>query len=219
MTKPTTEQGENTRERVFQTALELIAAKGYEATSLRQIAKAAEVSPALFYRYFSSKRAIVVAFYEGLAEQYVADIVACSARTWRERFVFALHTSLETLRPHREVLAALVPVLVGEEGGLLADPASFSRGPTREAFVTMVGGAPDAPDVETAEALGSTLFFLHLGVILWWPLDRSESERATRRLLASIERSTLLLSLGARLPFSRRVIRGADDILRDAFFS
>lgn len=218
MTKPSTEQGENTRERVYQTALELIADKGYEGTSLRKIAKAAGVSPALIYRYFPSKRAIVVAFYEGLAAEYVAQVRACQARSWRERFLFALHTTLEVLRPHRETLSALVPVLVGEDGGLLADPESFSRGEVLGAFVEMVNGAPDSPDAATAESLGRVLYFLHLGVVLWWLLDRSESQRATDRMLASIERSSVVFSLGARLPWTRRFIRGGDEILRLAFF-
>ena len=44
-----------TREHIFQKALALFAAKGYQATSLKDIAEAAEVSTGTLYRYFPSK--------------------------------------------------------------------------------------------------------------------------------------------------------------------
>jgi AcrR family transcriptional regulator len=50
--------------------MRLIAARGYEATTLRDIAKEASVSVGLLYRYFPSKQAVIVAFYEELSADY-----------------------------------------------------------------------------------------------------------------------------------------------------
>ncbi len=44
-----------TREHVFRTAIDLFAQNGYQETSLRDIAKAADVSTRTLYRYFPSK--------------------------------------------------------------------------------------------------------------------------------------------------------------------
>src|SRR3989449_7874640 len=92
----------------------LIAERGYEATTLRDVADRAGVSVGLLYRYFPSKRAVVLALYDELSAEYVARAVDVNGRKWRDRFMFALTTSLQVLGPHRNTLAALVPVLVGD---------------------------------------------------------------------------------------------------------
>src|SRR5262249_34562047 len=51
-----TAQGAAARDRLYETAMQLIAERGYEATTLRDIAKAANVSVGLLYRYFPSKQ-------------------------------------------------------------------------------------------------------------------------------------------------------------------
>ena len=62
-----TAQGAAARDRLYDTAIELIAARGYEATTLRDIAKEAGVSVGLLYRYFPSKQAVVIALYDELS--------------------------------------------------------------------------------------------------------------------------------------------------------
>src|SRR4051812_24947622 len=67
-----TAQGEAMRQRLYQTALRLIARRGYEETTLREIAKHAGVSVGLLYKYFPSKQAIVLELYGDLSSKYVA---------------------------------------------------------------------------------------------------------------------------------------------------
>ena len=49
-----------TREAIQRHALRLFRAQGYEATTVEQIAEAAEVSPSTFFRYFPTKEAAVL---------------------------------------------------------------------------------------------------------------------------------------------------------------
>src|SRR5512143_2278682 len=110
----TTEQGVAARQQLYKTAIQLIASRGYEATTLRDIAKKAKVSVGLLYRYFPSKRAVVLALYDELSAEYAARASKMAPGPWRERFVFALKASLEVLGRQRDILAVLVPVLVGD---------------------------------------------------------------------------------------------------------
>ena len=104
---------------------------------------------------------------------------------WRDRFAFALQTSLRVLGPHRQTLRALAPAMVGEgEEGLFARATAFSRTRVQGAFRAAVVGASDAPAPRLAEALARLLYLLHLAVILWWLLDRSAGQRATAGLVA-----------------------------------
>ena len=49
-----------TRAAIQTQALRLIAEQGYEATTVEQIAEAAEISPSTFFRYFPTKEDVVV---------------------------------------------------------------------------------------------------------------------------------------------------------------
>src|SRR5439155_26789860 len=105
-----TEGGAETRQRLYRTALDLITRRGYELATLREISSAAGVSPGLLYRYFPSKRAVILAFYDELSADYAARAASMPSGRWRDRFLFALRTSLDVLEPHRRILSAPIPV-------------------------------------------------------------------------------------------------------------
>ena len=125
-----TAQGAAARDRLYATAMQMIATRGYEATTLRDIAKQAGVSVGLLYRYFPSKQAVVIALYDELSAKYARQAAGMPPGTWRERFVFALNASLDVLRPHQVALRALTPVLVGDPAeNIFSSRTAFSRWP------------------------------------------------------------------------------------------
>src|SRR5262247_3481994 len=80
-------QGAAARERLYETAIRLISERGYEATTLRDIAQAAGVSVGLLYRYFPSKQAVIVALYDQLSADFAQQAAALKPGKWRDRFV------------------------------------------------------------------------------------------------------------------------------------
>jgi AcrR family transcriptional regulator len=214
-----TEQGAAARRRLFEIAIRLIGERGYEATTLREVADRAEVSVGLLYRYFPSKRAVVLALYEELSADYALQAAQMPSGKWRDRFVFALDKSLRVLGPHRNALKALVPVMVsvGEEG-LFAPSTAFSRLRVQKVFQDALVGATDAPPRGLAEAMGRLLYLAHLAVILWWLLDKSPRQRATRALVALFERILPSAALALRLPSIRGFVQSADALLGEALF-
>jgi len=212
-----TAEGEAARDRLYRTAIGLIAERGYAATTLRHVASRAGVSPALLYRYFPNKRAVVLALYAELSDDFARRAVEMPRGTWRDRFVYALALSLEVLGPHRVTLRALVPVMVGDaEEGVFAESTAFSRLRVQSAFQNAVVGAADAPKGAFGEAVGRLLYLLHLAVIMWWLLDRSPSQRATHALVALFPQILPSAALALRLPLVRRFVQSADALLQDA---
>jgi AcrR family transcriptional regulator len=65
-------------------AVRLISAQGCEASTLRDIAREAGVSPGLLYRYFPSKRAVVLAPYDELSAAFAERASAMEPGPWRE---------------------------------------------------------------------------------------------------------------------------------------
>jgi AcrR family transcriptional regulator len=215
-----TRKGARARARLYRHAVGLIAKRGYEQATLRDIAKEAGVSPALLYRYFPGKRAVIFELYDDLSRQFAERAAGMPQGTWRERALFTLRTSLAVLEPHRETIAGLVPALLGSaDDGIFAPSAAFSRLRVQGAFEEAVAGARDAPSPEDARALGRILYLVHLAVLLWWTVDRSEGQRGTRALLALGERILPAIALALRLPRMRRFVREADALVRKSLFN
>lgn len=215
-----TRQGAAARERLYATAMQLIAARGYEATTLRDVAKEAGVSVGLLYRYFPSKQAVVIALYDELSSDYADQAADIPPGRWRDRFIFALQTSLDVLRPHRVALRALTPVLVGDpEEGIFSSRTAFSRLRVQQVFEHAVVGSSDAPRQPVAAALGRLLYLVHLAVLLWWLLDTSAHQRATAALMSLIQQLLPSATLTLRAPPVRRFVIAVDELVREALFA
>ena len=212
-----TVEGEATRRRLYETAIRLIGEQGYDATTLRDVAKRAGVSAGLLYRYFPSKRSVVLALYDELSDAFAKEAAGMPVGKWRDRFLYALETSLRALGPHRVTLRALAPVMVGDaDEGVFAQSTAFSRTRVQAIFRTAVIDANDAPSQKLAEALGRLLYLMHLGVILWWLLDKSPGQRATQGLLSLWRRMLPSATLALRLPVVRGAVQTADMLFGEA---
>jgi AcrR family transcriptional regulator len=214
-----TPQGLEARKRLYDAAIRLISERGYDETTLRDVAEAAGVSVGLLYRYFPSKRSVVLALYEELSADYAREAGTMAPGKWRDRFLFALKTSLRVLRPHRRALSALVPVLIGDaEEGLFAANTAFSRLRVQKVFHEAVSGASDAPKPDLAGPLGRLLYLVHLAVLLWWLLDKSPAQRASTGLVALIQQAMPSAAVALRLAPVRSIVRSGDALFREALF-
>ncbi|MBV8890494.1 MAG: TetR family transcriptional regulator [Acidobacteria bacterium] len=75
------------REIIWDAATSLFAEKGYDETTVDEIAQAAGVSPRSCFRYFASKSDIMAYSLVSFAEQLIAAIDACP-KSWTAREVF-----------------------------------------------------------------------------------------------------------------------------------
>jgi AcrR family transcriptional regulator len=215
-----TAQGAAMRARLYETAMRSIATHGYEATTLRDIAATAGVSVGLLYRYFPNKQAIVIALYDGLSAEFAERAPAMPAGKWRDRFLFAVQNSLEVLKPHRTALKALTPLLVGDpEEGIFSEATAFSRLRVQRVFELAVSDSHDAPRQPFADALGRLLYLIHLGVLLWWLLDKSQGQRATTHLVGLTEQLLPSAAFALRLPVMRRFVSTLDELIREGLFT
>lgn len=195
----------------------MLAEGGYEAMTLRTLARRAGVSPGAVYKHFPNKAAIVMALYERLSLGF-AETAHLPSGSWRLRFEAALDGSLGALAPHRDALAGLVSVLVGDPTqGVLAPETRAARHRVESVFqAAALGASPRPPQ---PEALGRALYAIHLGVILFWLLDKSPGQRATADLRALLRRGAAPVALALRLPGAGRVIQQVAGILEDGILT
>jgi AcrR family transcriptional regulator len=212
-------QGVAARDRLYETAIRMIRERGYEATTLREIAREAGVSVGLLYRYFPGKHAVILALYDELSQDFARQTADMHHGRWRERFLFALRASLRVLQPHRTTLRALIPILVGDpDDGVFAASTVFSRLRVQQVFEDAITRSADAPRPPLAEALGRLLYLVHLAVLLWWLLDKTPRQRATQALLQLTEQLLPSAALALRLAPVRRFVLEMDELIREGLF-
>jgi AcrR family transcriptional regulator len=88
---------EQTRQRLTEVALKLFLANGYEATTLDDIAAAAEISRRSFFHYFASKEDVVVAWQDRSADALTAAI---AERPAEESMITAAENAILTMTRH-----------------------------------------------------------------------------------------------------------------------
>src|SRR5690242_12894910 len=104
-----TPRAEDTRHRIYDSALELFREKGFEPTTMRDIAEKAGVALGGAYYYFASKEAIVLEFYREMQEAIHEDLLQAlqGERKLKDRIRCILEKRIELLAPNRKFCDAL----------------------------------------------------------------------------------------------------------------
>jgi AcrR family transcriptional regulator len=179
--KPET-KADATRQRLLETALELFQDKGVDATTMRDIAKAAGLAVGAAYYYWPSKEALMFAFYE----QNQADMEQIAVRahgTLREQLGALLHGKLESIRPHRAMLGKIIARLVDPSDPLGAFSAQTRA--VRERAIAVFArtfAASDLPPPAIAVA-AHAMWLLQLAAMLVFVNDTSARSQKTHGLV------------------------------------
>jgi len=214
-----TPKAERTRQLILTTALASFAQRGYEATTMREVAAEAGVSLGLAYRYFQSKEALVLALYQQMAAETDAAIAQLPAGSIAERFVQTMIARLEQAAPYRDTFGALFGAIMTPNSGveLFGKETGVVRKQTEAAFVSLVEMAKDAPNPTHVQDVGKLLYGMHFAVILFWLRDQTEGQRATFALLNFIRDLLAWLLRGLALPFVGRQLARFVRIIDGAF--
>ena len=183
----TTARAEDTRRKIYEAAMELFREKGFEPTTMRDIAAKAGVALGGAYYYFSSKDAIVLAFYSEMQASSNAPVLEALAshKKLKERIRCILEKRFELLAPNRKFCAALFRH--APDG---ADPLSpFSDGTRaiREGAIEHMRIAVEGSDAKVPPDLQTRLPYLlwlyQMALIMFWLYDRSPNQEKTQRLM------------------------------------
>ena len=181
----TTLKGAATRQRVFDTALALFRTKGFEVTTMRDIATGAGLSLGAAYHYFDGKDAIVAEYYAEVQELHSTRVNREIARLPKlaDRLKLAMHAKLDIVGGDRPLLGALLRY-TGEP----SHPLSFLGRGTREiqlrsmaVFADAIGDEAMPDDVRSLSPL--LLWAMHMGILLYFLYDESPDQRRTRALV------------------------------------
>jgi AcrR family transcriptional regulator len=205
-----TPKAEATRQRILDAALTLFATKGYEATTMRDIATAAECSLGLTYRYFVRKEELVLALYQRLATQFGETFRKLPPAPLAESFYRAMKAHFELMAPYREAWGSIFDAALNPRSpvGVFGENTIEIRRMVLGIFREVVTKATDAPKEPQAHHFTIILYGANLALGLFWLQDRSPDNKPTYELLAfTRDMIALLRPLLGLPPLSRIVAR------------
>jgi AcrR family transcriptional regulator len=182
-----TPRAEDTRRKIYDAAMEMFRDKGFDETTMRDIAAKAGVALGGTYYYFSSKDAIVLAFYHEMQENSHESMVQALAgqKELKDRIRCVIDKRFERLAPNRKFCAALF-----RHAPDAADPLSPFSDETRlirEGAVEHMRLAIEGSDAKVPADLRPRLPYLlwlyQMALIMFWLYDRSPNQERTQRLL------------------------------------
>jgi AcrR family transcriptional regulator len=185
---PSRSVGERTKELIFDKALGLFRRRGFEATTIREVAREAGVATGAAYYYFPSKEAIVSAYYDRVQRLHAANVreELLGREALRERLGIVLHAKLEILKDDRRLLGALFR-FTGEPGHALSvfgREAEAQRHQSVGIFRDAIATADLSEELK--QLLPWAMWLVHLGMILFFIHDESERQQKTHKLVDGV---------------------------------
>jgi AcrR family transcriptional regulator len=185
--KPRRARGEQTRQLILETALRLFRERGYAETTMRAIAREADVAVGNAYYYFDSKEHLIQGFYDRsqAALRDASVPILANEHDFAARLRGVMHAGIDVNAPYHSFAATFFKTAAEPTSPL--SPFSSESSPAREAaidiFRQVIDGSSAKLDPELRKELPELLWLGWMGVVLFWVHDRSPEQRRTRRLI------------------------------------
>ncbi len=178
--------GEASREHILATALRLFRERGFDGTTMRDIAAAADLLLGAAYYWFPSKEALVLAYYARQQDAH-AEASKCATESLpdlRSRLGAVMHAKIDMLKDDRKLLRAILRSTLGadEPVSVFSAETTEVRRQSIEIFLDAIGQDETIPE-ESRPLFAQALWVLHLGLLLYFVNDTSDEQVKTRALV------------------------------------
>lgn len=214
-----TDKGELTRSAIFDAALQSFRENGFEATTMRDIAAAANVALGSAYYYFPSKEAIIQAYYDIVQQEHarrVAEALATGNPDFLDRLKFAIQSKLDIVRNDRKLLGVVFRYS-GEPTHPLSCLGPATRSSRRASIELMNDAIADERlPKDLRQLLPIALWALQMGVLILFIYDESPNQQRTRKLVDGALELTVRLLFLARNPLLKPIRSKVLELLSEA---
>ena len=168
-------------------SLELFREKGFDETTMRDIAASAGVATGAAYYYFRSKEELVMAFYARTAEEarVLVPQVLDQSKELRKRLRALIDLKLSQFAQHRRLLIGLVRIGIDPAHPLspFGKETQSMRDESIDSFRMALNESNVRIPKDLQADLPNLLWLYQMGVILFWIFDDSPKQRRTQTLL------------------------------------
>jgi AcrR family transcriptional regulator len=206
-----------TRAAIIEAALRLFRETGYEATTMRAIAREAGVSTGNAYYYFGSKEDLIREFYARNQAEHDAACrqVLASETAFATRLRGTLRALIEVMSPYHTFAAKFFKHAAEPSNPL--SPFSSESSPVRASALNLyrevIDGSSVKLDPDLRAQLPELLWLYSLGIVMFWVHDTSPGCAKTYRLIdRTVPLADRLVSM-SRLPVLRSTLADVVSII------
>jgi AcrR family transcriptional regulator len=197
-----------TRVRILETALRLFREKGFDATTMRDIATACDMAVGTAYHHFESKEAIVGAYYDFVQREHLRRVTEFNTKkhSLKQRLEQAFISKLEIVGGDQKLLSVIMR-FIGESDHPLS---IFGTGTERlrdegtETFRVALGDETLPGDLR--DLAPTLLWTLHMGMLLYFLHDKTGGERTKKLSTSALDLVLQLFNL-VRLPLVQPMLK------------
>ena len=196
-------QQAKTHRLIIRAAVELMTQHGFDGTTMKQIARAAELGDATIYKYFPSKEKLVMAYFEQAIADALVQMNGTSGQdgfTLQERMQLLIDSLLEILLADREFVA-VARRLIERTPMLLLGEALPGKLALKAAFIQMLDHAETKGEIAECgfkPSLAGLAADYVYAVIAYWLRDDSEGFGNTTQMV-DLSLGVLVLALRSGL--------------------
>ncbi|MHA7210227.1 TetR family transcriptional regulator [Arthrobacter sp. MDT1-65] len=213
-----TAKSEATRELLVSTALRLFREVGYEKTTMRAIASAANVSTGSAYYYFASKDDLVHELYRSLQEEHRARALPLlrEGQNLGELLRIVLNTGIDVMEPYHDFGSNFIGIAIKPSATTspFGSESAVARARAIALFRQAVAVSRPQPPLAIRDDLPELLWFAYMAVTLFWVYDSSPSQARTRRLIHQVAPLISKLVILSRLPVVRKIVEDIVQLIR-----
>jgi AcrR family transcriptional regulator len=215
---PPTGKGAQTRRHIFICALKLFREKGFDATTMLDVANEAGVVKSAAYYYFPSKEAIIQAYYEVVqAEQErICNELFLQTAELKRRLAIAMHSKFDLTREDRGLLGVVFRYTGEPSHPLSCLGKGTARIRERSTTVFQRAIATENLPRDLQQLLPLALWALQMGLLVMFIYDESPGQQRTHNLADGALNITLKLIALAKLPLLRPIRTKVLALLEDA---
>ena len=202
-------KAEQTKQRLLDISLKLFMEKGFENTTMREIAASAGLAPGAAYYHFASKESMIFDFYENSYEAHLpqVDEILAQKKALKDRLAGVVEAHIRVSEPYKDISKALFKTAIDPDQEI--SPFSQASKPLRDKNIAIMAAVLEGSTSKTPPRLRAALpelFWLYkMSMILYWLHDCSSDGQKTYQL---INRSADLIAKAigvAGLPVIRSV--------------
>ena len=186
--KTTKSQQEKTRRHIIRTAVELITQQGYDATTMKQLAREAGIGDATIYKYFPAKERILLDYFElAIADalKLLDETPGLVQFTLHEKLQLLVDAIFEGLLPDREFVA-IARAIVRKSPFVMMRDDMQSQHLLKERVAAMIAEAEEGGEIAPCDfknLIGGLFTDYLFAVILYWLKDESDEFSDTTQLV------------------------------------
>jgi AcrR family transcriptional regulator len=178
----TAEEKKLTRQRILDSAVNLFRTRGYEPTTTRDTADAAEIATGTLFNYFATKEAIVACLAEeALGKSRTAFSRQETSGELTEQLFAFVAAELRHLKPLRKFI---MPMLETSLSPLAASPRCDATDSLRADHLATVAELARKHGIAELSPVALQVYWsLYIGVLAFWAADKSPKQEDTLALL------------------------------------